>query len=100
MSAEVLPRRIVSSPKLPQAPGAFQPGVKIEKEKVSTCSLRPVLPLQAQNPGAQTAQPSPKEPSPVKRSAFYASHQQAVQPQSKLPTLSFPSGEELQRPSF
>ncbi|KAI5768051.1 DCDC2B [Gulo gulo luscus] len=47
---------------------------------------------QAQGHRAQAPQPSPKEPSPTEPSAFYARPQQAIQPSSRLPTLSFPSG--------
>uniref|UniRef100_M3YV23 Doublecortin domain containing 2B n=1 Tax=Mustela putorius furo TaxID=9669 RepID=M3YV23_MUSPF len=46
----------------------------------------------AQGHRAQMPQPSPKEPSPTEPSAFYARPQQAIQPSSRLPTLSFPSG--------
>ncbi|XP_045855795.1 doublecortin domain-containing protein 2B isoform X3 [Meles meles] len=48
--------------------------------------------LQAQGHRAQVPQPSPKEPSPTEPSAFYARPQQTIQPSSRLPTLSFPSG--------
>ncbi|KAF6344297.1 doublecortin domain containing 2B [Rhinolophus ferrumequinum] len=41
---------------------------------------------------AQATQPSPKEPSQIEPSVFYARPQQAIQPRSILPTLSFPSG--------
>nr|XP_055111552.1 doublecortin domain-containing protein 2B isoform X3 [Symphalangus syndactylus] len=47
---------------------------------------------QAQGHRAQVTQPSPKEPDRIKPSAFYARPQQTIQPRSKLPTLSFPSG--------
>ncbi|XP_060061746.1 doublecortin domain-containing protein 2B-like [Erinaceus europaeus] len=77
----------------PQAPGAHKPGVELEKiTRVSTCSPSPVSLLQAYDPEAQATQPSPKEPSPLEQSAFSASPQQVIQPQSKLPPLSFPSG--------
>ncbi|XP_063575672.1 doublecortin domain-containing protein 2B isoform X3 [Pongo abelii] len=46
----------------------------------------------AQGHRAQVTQPSPKEPDRIKPSAFYARPQQTIQPRSKLPTLSFPSG--------
>ncbi|XP_042805308.1 doublecortin domain-containing protein 2B [Panthera leo] len=42
--------------------------------------------------GAQATQPSTKEPSQIEPSAFHARRQQAIQPRSRLPTLSFPSG--------
>ncbi|KAM8787891.1 doublecortin domain-containing protein 2B isoform 2-T2 [Rhynchonycteris naso] len=38
---------------------------------------------------ARVTQPSPKEPSQIEPSAFYARPQQATQPRSMLPTLSF-----------
>ncbi|XP_004425946.1 PREDICTED: doublecortin domain-containing protein 2B [Ceratotherium simum simum] len=41
---------------------------------------------------AQATQPSPKEPSQIEPSAFDARSQQAIQPRSMLPMLSFPSG--------
>ncbi|XP_027969692.1 doublecortin domain-containing protein 2B [Eumetopias jubatus] len=46
----------------------------------------------AQGHRAQAPQPSPKEPSHIEPSAFYARPQQAIQPSNRLPTLSFPSG--------
>uniref|UniRef100_A0A673TZ28 Doublecortin domain containing 2B n=1 Tax=Suricata suricatta TaxID=37032 RepID=A0A673TZ28_SURSU len=41
---------------------------------------------------AQTTQASPKALSQSEPSAFYARRQQTIQPRSRLPTLSFPSG--------
>uniref|UniRef100_A0A452RGM7 Doublecortin domain containing 2B n=1 Tax=Ursus americanus TaxID=9643 RepID=A0A452RGM7_URSAM len=49
-------------------------------------------PPRAQGHRAQAPQTSPKEPSHIEPSAFYARPQQAIQPSSRLPTLSFPSG--------
>ncbi|XP_021118919.1 doublecortin domain-containing protein 2B isoform X2 [Heterocephalus glaber] len=46
----------------------------------------------AQDRMAQASQPSPKEPERIEPSAFYARPQQGIQPRSKPPTLSFPSG--------
>lgn len=88
------------SPKLPQAPGAFKLGLAGEKTRtIITHSPSPVCPLQAQGHRAQMPQPSPKEPSPTEPSAFYARPQQAIQPSSRLPTLSFPSGKGTLGPS-
>ncbi|VFV40868.1 doublecortin domain-containing protein [Lynx pardinus] len=47
---------------------------------------------QAHGHGAQATQPSTKEPSQIEPSGFHARRQQAIQPRSRLPTLSFPSG--------
>ncbi|XP_032216800.1 doublecortin domain-containing protein 2B isoform X4 [Mustela erminea] len=71
---------LVPSPSLPR--GCWQPPDPKSK---------PHKP-QAQGHRAQVPQPSPKEPSPTEPSAFYARPQQAIQPSSRLPTLSFPSG--------
>ncbi|XP_077820880.1 doublecortin domain-containing protein 2B isoform X6 [Macaca mulatta] len=46
----------------------------------------------AQGHRAQVTQSSPKEPDGIKPSTFYARPQQTIQPRSKLPILSFPSG--------
>ncbi|XP_062959783.1 doublecortin domain-containing protein 2B [Cynocephalus volans] len=46
----------------------------------------------AQGHRVQASHPSPKEPSQIEPSAFYARPQQTIHPRSKLPTLSFPSG--------
>ncbi|XP_004679474.2 PREDICTED: doublecortin domain-containing protein 2B [Condylura cristata] len=45
----------------------------------------------ARSPKAQAAQPSPEEPRLVGSSAFYARPQKAIQPKSKVPTLSLSS---------
>ncbi|XP_044920051.1 doublecortin domain-containing protein 2B isoform X1 [Mustela putorius furo] len=87
------PKSKPHKPQLPQAPGAFKLGLAGEKTRtIITHSPSPVCPLQAQGHRAQMPQPSPKEPSPTEPSAFYARPQQAIQPSSRLPTLSFPSG--------
>ncbi|XP_032732968.1 doublecortin domain-containing protein 2B [Lontra canadensis] len=71
---------LVPSPSLPR--GCWQPPDPKSK---------PHKP-KAQGHRVQVPQPSPKEPSPTEPSAFYARPQQAIQPSSRLPTLSFPSG--------
>lgn len=82
------------SPKLPQAPGACKLGLRGEKARtIITHSPSPVSPPRAQGHRAQAPQTSPKEPSHIEPSAFYARPQQAIQPSSRLPALSFPSGE-------
>lgn len=84
----------ISSPKLPQAPGAFKPGLGVDKVRTaSSHGPSPVFPLQAHGHRAQASQSSPKEASQIEPSAFYARPQQAIQPRSMLPTLSFLSGE-------
>ncbi|KAM8787892.1 doublecortin domain-containing protein 2B isoform 3-T3 [Rhynchonycteris naso] len=50
---------------------------------------RPELSHEAHGHRARVTQPSPKEPSQIEPSAFYARPQQATQPRSMLPTLSF-----------
>ncbi|KAI2516061.1 doublecortin domain containing 2B [Homo sapiens] len=71
---------LVPSPSLPR--GCWQPpGSKSRPHRQG-----------AQGHRAQVTQPSPKEPDRIKPSAFYARPQQTIQPRSKLPTLSFPSG--------
>ncbi|XP_044920053.1 doublecortin domain-containing protein 2B isoform X4 [Mustela putorius furo] len=97
---------LVSPPfslKLPQAAGEdWEAVLKLLTEKAklragAVCKQppdpksKPHKP-QAQGHRAQMPQPSPKEPSPTEPSAFYARPQQAIQPSSRLPTLSFPSG--------
>uniref|UniRef100_A0A8C7CDW3 Doublecortin domain containing 2B n=1 Tax=Neovison vison TaxID=452646 RepID=A0A8C7CDW3_NEOVI len=71
---------LVPSPSLPR--GCWQPPDPKSKPHKQ----------QAQGHRAQVPQPSPKEPSPTESSAFYARPQQTLQPSSRLPTLSFPSG--------
>lgn len=88
------------SPKLPQAPRACKLGLRGEKARtIITHSPSPVSPPRAQGHRAQAPQTSPEEPSHIEPSPFYARPQQAIQPSSRLPMLSFPSGEGTLGPS-
>ncbi|KAB1268053.1 Doublecortin domain-containing protein 2B [Camelus dromedarius] len=82
-----------SRPHKQGAPGAFKPGLGVDKVRTaSSHGPSPVFPLQAHGHRAQASQSSPKEASQIEPSAFYARPQQAIQPRSMLPTLSFLSG--------
>ncbi|XP_046516579.1 doublecortin domain-containing protein 2B isoform X3 [Equus quagga] len=72
------PKSRAHKQRLPQAPGAVQAWTTGGEK--------------AHGHRAQATQPSPKEPSQIEPSAFHARPQQAIQPSSILPTLSFPSG--------
>ncbi|XP_070466515.1 doublecortin domain-containing protein 2B isoform X3 [Equus przewalskii] len=72
------PKSRAHKQQLPQAPGAVQAWTTGGEK--------------AHGHRAQATQPSPKEPSQIEPSAFHARPQQAIQPSSILPTLSFPSG--------
>lgn len=74
----------ISSPMLPQAPAAFKPSPGTEKGRTTSTAGHTT----------QVTQSSPKAARQVKPCAFHARPQQAIQPRSRLPTLSFPSGEE------
>ncbi|XP_014693408.1 doublecortin domain-containing protein 2B [Equus asinus] len=72
------PKSRAHKQRLPQAPGAVQAWTTGGEK--------------AHGHRAQATQPSPKESSQIEPSAFHARPQQAIQPSSILPTLSFPSG--------
>lgn len=74
----------ISSSMLPQAPAAFKPSPGTEKRRTTSTAGHTT----------QVTQSSPKAARQVKPCAFHARPQQAIQPRSRLPTLSFPSGEE------
>ena len=83
-----------SSLSLPKASEAFTPGLGVEKVRTAyNHGPRSVFPLQAQGHRAQASQSSPNEARQIKPSAFYARPQQAIEPRSMFPTLSFLSGE-------
>ncbi|XP_047649007.1 doublecortin domain-containing protein 2B isoform X2 [Phacochoerus africanus] len=72
-----------------RAPAAFKPSPGTEKGRTTSTAGHTT----------QVTQSSPKAARQVKPCAFHARPQQAIQPRSRLPTLSFPSGTSLRKSS-